>query len=546
MRLFEDTWTIKGRNYVRVYDEQQQKSVMAPTAYKGEYYVEDVLGKYKSLLDNSIKLRKVQGSAYNVQGAHGAVQANYVTIREDYFGKNMYNKKPGIFYLDIETSVATQPGSSGFPQPEDALEPIVLIQFFDTTSNKGYVLGLEEWTHRKDYEYDFDLEYIKYDSEKELIYGYFEFFKDLDPLMIYAWNGNGFDYPYIINRLKRLGISTDLMSNYGRVKMGTRLLKTGQVINDVSAIGHIYLDMMDVYKKFVTEPVASYSLDFIGEKETGISKVDHNNYLKFDDFRLGKYKILGNETLKQKKTLIHKCAQAIEQTQDTAKIAKYSKYIKEKSYSEFVHYGVIDFVILKGIDESRNFTALMLNMAELFGARIPDVLGTLKQWNAYISNMAIQQNLVMPEKTDHDDPNIVGGFVRDPEKGKHKWILSTDVSSMYPLLSMAAFNMSGETFIDVAHRPQEVTDMINKYFFDQDEDRLFDLSSEDWLEIRRITAKYKISLGINGAVFHQKFQGIIPKLVLGIYNARKVKKKKMLDIGQDIIDIKDEMKRRGL
>ncbi len=536
MKLFEDTWTTKNRNYFRIFDTDKNKSFMESTIHKSEYYMEDILGTYKALYDNSINLRRVQGSAYNVDGAYGPVQADYVAIREEYFGKNRYNKTPGIFYLDIETSVSTQPGSVGFPKPEDALEPIVLIQFFDTTSNKGYVLGLEEWSYRDDYSYDFDLEYIKYDTEKELIRGYLDFFKTLDPLIIYAWGGGNFDFPYIINRLKRLGISSNLLSNYGNVKMGSKILKTGQIVNDVKTVGHYYIDMIDVYKKFVFDTVASYSLDFIGEKETGISKVDHSNYLKFDDFRTGKYIITGNETPEHKKTIIHKCAQVLEVATDPAKIAKYNKYIKEKSYSEFVHYGVMDFVILKGIDEARNFTSLMLNIADLFGAKVPDSLGTLKQWNAYISNKALEVDMIMPPKEDHGEPHIVGGFVRDPVKGKHKWILSSDVSSMYPLLSMAAFNMSGETFVPVERRPQEVTDIVNKYFFNQDEDRLFELTSEDWTEIKRVAIKHKVSLGINGAVFHQKFQGIIPKLVLDIYSARKAKKNKMLVIGQEIID----------
>lgn len=180
MKLFEDTWTTKNRNYFRIFDTDKNKSFMESTIHKSEYYMEDILGTYKALYDNSINLRRVQGSAYNVDGAYGPVQADYVAIREEYFGKNRYNKTPGIFYLDIETSVSTQPGSVGFPKPEDALEPIVLIQFFDTTSNKGYVLGLEEWSYRDDYSYDFDLEYIKYDTEKELIRGYLDFFKTLD------------------------------------------------------------------------------------------------------------------------------------------------------------------------------------------------------------------------------------------------------------------------------------------------------------------------------------------------------------------------------
>ena len=542
MRLFEQSWTIKNKTYVREYDTNTKTSIMRAVPYKSEYYVEDILGRYKSFLDKSVSLRRVQGGAFDNPDAYGVTKAEYVTIREDHFGKNTYNKNPGTFYLDIETSVSTQPGSTGFPQPEEALEPIVLIQFFDTTSNKGYVLGLEEWTYRNDYTYDFDVEYIHCDSEKNLIYTYLDLFKKLNPFIIYAWNGNGFDYPYMFNRMKRLKISTDLLSNFGEVKLKTKKNEESKLIYELTSTGHIYFDMMDVYKKFVLDPVSSYSLDFIGEKETGISKVEHDNYLKFDDFRLGKYVILGNESEEQKQKKIHKCAQALETLKDPDKRFLLEKYIKEKSYSEFVHYGIIDFVILKGIDKSRNFTSLITHMSEMMGCQLQHTLGTLKAWNSYISNKVLQKGLILPPKIDNDLPSIVGGFVRDPIKGLHEWILSSDVSSMYPLLSMASFNMSAETFIPVSERHPEITEIVNKYFYDQDEDKLLKYTDEIWQEIIAVLQKHKVSIGINGAVFHQNFQGIIPELVLEIYQARKTKKKQMIEVDKEIITASGDKK----
>lgn len=542
MRLFEQSWSIKDKTYVREYDTDKKTSIMREVPYKSEYYIEDILGKYKSFLDQSVSLRRVQGGGFNNPGAYGITKAEYVTIREDHFGKNTYNKTPGIFYLDIETSVSTQPGSTGFPQPEEALEPIVLIQFFDTTSNKGYVLGLEEWTYKSDYSYDFDVEYICCDSEQHLIHNYLDLFKKLNPFTIYAWNGNGFDYPYMFNRMKRLKISTDMLSNFGKVNLKTKKNKEHKITYELESIGHIYFDMMDVYKKFVMDPVASYSLDFIGEKETGISKVEHDNYLKFDHFRLGKYVVLGNESEEQKDKKIHKCAVALETLKDPDKRFLLEKYIKEKSYSEFVHYGIMDFVILKGIDKSRNFTSLITHMSEMMGCQLQDTLGTLKAWNAYISNKVLQKGLILPPKVDNNLPNIVGGYVKDPIRGKHKWVLSVDVSSMYPLLSMASFNMSAETFIPISERHPEITEIINKYFYDQDEDKLLDYIEETWEKIAKVLQKHKVSIGINGAAFHQNFQGIIPELVLEIYQARKTKKKQMIEVDKEIINTSGDKK----
>ena len=306
MRLFEDAWVIKGITYMREYDTNLNKSVQTKTAFKGEYYVPDDQGEYKGFIDN-INLKKVQGSSYNVPNAYGAKNSRYVAIRETHFGKDTYNKTPNIWFLDIETSVQTQPGSTGFPEPSEALEPIVLIQFWDTNSNKGYVLGLEEWYNKKDYQYDFDLEYIKYDSEFEMLQGYIKLFKDLDPFIIYAWNGENFDFPYIFNRFENIGLNVKDLSNYGNAKITTKTLSNNQQVFDVVAPGHQYLDLMNVYKKFIYDNVPNYSLDTIGEKETNNKKVNHDNYIKFDDFRIGKYVITNKETPEQKKSNLYKC-----------------------------------------------------------------------------------------------------------------------------------------------------------------------------------------------------------------------------------------------
>lgn len=543
MKLFEQSWTQANKTYIREFNKVTGASEKRLTNYKAEYYLQDKLGTFTGFLDGE-KLRKVQGSSYKVPNAYNSTAAPYVAIKEEYFGKS-YNKKPGIFYLDIETSVATQPDSTGFPQPDEALEPIVLIQFFDTKSNKGYILGLEEWYKREDYNYDFELEYIHCNTEKELINKYLDLFKELDPLLIYAWNGDNFDFPYIFNRLQNIGIKTNRLSNYGKVKLNTKKLDNGSITYSLDSHGHWYADLMEIYKKFVFDTVPSYSLGYIGTKETGISKVDHSNYLKFDDFRIGKYVILGNETPEIKKTKIYRAAKALEQEQPLEVQEQLRAYIKEKSYSEFVHYGALDFVILKGIDESRNFTSIMLSMAESMGCQISDTLATLKPWNAYISNIALTNNLVLPPKKDNPTPEIVGGFVSKPQVGKHRWILSADINSMYPLLGMVAHNMSAETFINIEDRPKDLQNMINKYFYNQDEARLLKLLKENkqvFDVMSKLLQKYNYSFGLNGAIFSREKEGLIPKLVKNIYAERKAKKKEMFKYEKLALHESDQVK----
>ena len=566
--LFEDTWSVRGKNYVRINDGSG--SLKISTSYKSEYYLEDSLGEYTSFIDQK-KLRRVQGSAYNVDGAYGVKNADYVCIRDSYFGKNLYNKTPNLWYLDIETSVEsykynnigvevrgknkvkglvsvediqnnkvtdevfdlelqqwTQPSkscyhqkrSTGFPEPALAAEPVVLIQFYDTKTKKGYVLGLEDLKYKT--KYDFEFEYINCKTEIELFNKFFELFRELDPFIIYGWNADNFDFPYLYNRIKNIGLDVNNLSNYGDVELKTKKLDNGTIQNDLLAVGHWYSDMMVVYKKFIFDTVPSYSLDYIGEKETGISKVTHQNYIKFDDFRLGKYVIQGDETKEQKETLLYKCAYALENNELTKdKKEKYQRYIKEKSYSDFVHYGVIDFVILKGIDEAKNLTGIMIQMAELMGCKIKDTLGTIKGWDAYISAVLMKEKKITPKRVQHQKPDVVGGYVADPKVGLHRWVISSDIASMYPLVGMVAHNMSPETYIDPDTLPMEVKRVFKKHLNDQNEQRVHNLPKEATDEISQVAKKYNISIGLNGTAYSNKQEGLVPTLVKGIYKTRK-------------------------
>ena len=74
-------------------------------------------------------------------------------------------------------------------------------------------------------------------------------FNKLNPLLILAWNGNGFDYPYIVNRLKNLGFSESL-SKYGSTTLTKSINDKGRVSYKLDSNGHFFMDFMEIYKKF--------------------------------------------------------------------------------------------------------------------------------------------------------------------------------------------------------------------------------------------------------------------------------------------------------
>jgi DNA polymerase elongation subunit (family B) len=533
MKLFEASWRDGYEFFERYYDTDLNRSVKSKINLPYEWYDQSSRGLYSYILDETITLDKKSGNAKQGRDGFGFIDPMYRNIRDNYWNKDAYNLSPKVWHLDIETRVGTC--STGFPDPDKALEPISMIQIYDNKEDCIIILAVRDWKHIDDYrdKFEHEVKYVNCGNEINLIETFLKLFNKLNPLIIYAWNGMGFDFPYIYNRLKNLGIDTNRFSNYGSTSYREGEFQ-GQKTYSVSSDGHFLMDLMEVYKKFIVAPRPSYSLDAIAEIEVGERKVSHTEYAGFDDFYTGNYNIPKKPTEEQLNSKIY---------QEAIKNGVNDE-VRELSHSEFCYYGYKDPLLIKKIDEKLNLTQLMLMISEKMGVQISDSLGTVKPWSQYILNKAMLDRKVMPPKQNFDSPHIVGGFVREPEKGKHKWIVSADVNSMYPLLGMVGFNMSPETFLSKAKLPEDLRNIVLKYFNDQNEEDRLNLPEEMWKTVSEKLETHNISLGINGAAFSKDKLGMIPEMVQDIYNSRKKAKKTMFDYEQRKVLIKQILNSR--
>lgn len=529
MRLFEATFRDKFEFFERYYDTNLGKSVKSKITVPYEWFEPSSRGLYTYILDSEIKLDKKQGNnPKEGRDNYGFIDPMARNIRDNYWNQDKYNLEPRIWYLDLETRSGVV--SKGFPVPEKAAEQISLFQIYDNKEKIMFVLGLRDWVHQNEYSFEYTVKYIKFDNEIDLINGYLKLFATLDPLVIYAWNGANFDYPYIHNRIKNLGLDTNKLSNYGKVTYSEREFQN-QLEFHFKADGHFYVDLMVVYKNFVFKPRPSYGLDTISQIELNERKVQHNEYAAFDDFYTGKYIIPSDPTEEQLNSKLYQAAIAGDWDQ-----------VKERSHSEFVYYGIKDTYLIRRIDEKLNFTALMLMISEKMGVQFGDATGTVKPWSQYISNKSMLNNQVMPPKQDNSGEHVVGGYVRDPNKGKHKWVISADVNSMYPLLGMVGFNMSPETFIPKYKLPDQLRDIVLTHFNNQDESGRLTMEQSIWDNTTKLLQEHNLALGINGAVFNKDKLGMVPEMVQDIYNSRKQAKKKQFQYEQRKILIKELLK----
>lgn len=435
-------------------------------------------------------------------------------------------------WLDLDTSPYFK-RNTGFPKPDKALEEICLMQVFDNKLNTVFVFGVKPWYYQDNYKFDYTVKYIHCKNEADILEKYLTVFKKIDPLLIYAWNGSGFDFPYIFNRLKNNNMDTDRLSNYGSTN-----LRYIEYIDsyDLQANGHIYYDLLDVYKKFTYGDQASYSLDYTAELLLGKRKVQHTEYKVFDDFFTGNYSIPINPTEEQKNSKIYKAA-----------LKGDTEEVKKLAYSEFVYYGVIDTHLIKEIDNLKNFSTLLTMISEKMGIVLPDSLGTVRPWARYIANKALKNNRIMPkDKYSDGDTSIKGGYVAEPIKGKHHWVMSSDVNSMYPLLGMVGFNMSPETFIPLSKAPSSIREIILRYYNDENEAERFNIPKNVKDRLTSLLKQYNYSMGMNGALFSKEKTGMIPEIIQEIYKSRKKAKKTMFQYEQRAVDIRSILKKRKI
>jgi len=101
----------------------------------------------------------------------------------------------------------------------------------------------------------------------------YTFFRELGPKMpvITGWNWLGYDWPYLTNRAKKLGIDPKIISpaKYlsGKQQLPVHLLM---------------FDYLEIYKKWdrVIKIKESNRLDYVADKAVGFKKIEYNGTLR--------------------------------------------------------------------------------------------------------------------------------------------------------------------------------------------------------------------------------------------------------------------------
>lgn len=235
------------------------------------------------------------------------------------------------------------------------------------------------------------LDYVEtVETEKEMIEKFVETVKENNIDIIVGYNSDNFDFPYIRDRAKLLGVALDLGMDGSNLKF----LRRG-FTNAATFKGLIHIDLYLVMRRYIS--LDRYTLERVYLELFGEEKID----------------VPGDE---------------IWQYWDS----------DGKDLVKLFEYSLDDVVATLKIAEQT--LPLSLELTRIVGQPFFDLtrMATGQQAEWYLVRKAFEDNEIVPNKpigievSSRKTESAVGGYVKEPEIGLHENLVQFDFRSLYP------------------------------------------------------------------------------------------------------------------
>ena len=116
-------------------------------------------------------------------------------------------------------------------------------------------------------------------------------------------------------------------------------------------------------------------------------------------------------------------------------------------YQVGIDYNIKDVELVDRLEDKLGLITLAMTMAYKAGVNYDQTFGTTSIWDTFIYRVLKDRKITIPFKgSPPEKTDLGGGHVKDPVVGRHEWICSFDLNSLYPHLIMQ-YNMSPETIV---------------------------------------------------------------------------------------------------
>lgn len=329
-------------------------------------------------------------------------QLNQIIRKIDYHVWEDHKKQ----WVDIRNCRYLEPGP-GYARPGDAFMPITAIsvhlQWLDTLV--CLAIPPKSMTMDEAYELIKDIPNTHlFDSEAEMLDTFLNLIQDADVLS--GWNSEGFDIPYIVNRVTKVLSKDDTrrFCLWDQFPKRREYEKFGKMAVTYDFVGRVHLDSLELYQKYNYEERHSYRLDAIGQMEVGENKVPYEG------------------TLEQLYNL---------------------------DFRKFIEYNRQDTALLDKLDKKLKFLDFANTLAHENTVLLQTTMGAVAMTEQAIINESHRRGMQVPnrkKKSEKEDTQAAGAYVAYPKEGLHDWVGSLDIKSLYPS-TIRALNMGPETIV---------------------------------------------------------------------------------------------------
>jgi DNA polymerase elongation subunit (family B) len=503
-------------------------------------YYTDPKGKYRSIYGDPLsrfttrkksefeKERRIHSSKKLFESD---VSPTFRCLADNYLGAEPPKLHTVFFDIEVDWS------EKGWARPNDPFSPVTAIALYMDWLDQIVCLAIPPKHMSDETAQESVSEFpntFLFRSEIELFETFFDLIQDADILT--GWNSEGFDIPYMVNRVTRIMSKDDtrkfcLLNQLPKLRTYERFGKEEQTYD---LVGRIHMDYLQLYKKYNYESRHSYSLDAIGEMEVGETKTPYEG------------------TLDQ---------------------------LYNRDFKEFIRYNRQDTMLVVKIHNKLKFLDLANAIAHENTVLLPTVMGSVAMIEMAIINEAHSKGMIVPDKSrpDHDEMAAAGAYVADPKPGLHKWVGAIDIASMYPS-TIRALNMSPETIVGQVRQTRteqflsEKASKLAKEKRNYDEDDDLEMSSLLWeglfgsLEYTSVMNQERgttltvdfedgrsvemsaaevwdfifnsnnpYTLSANGTIFRTDTEGVIPGLLTKWFDERKIMRG-LISTGKKLLD----------
>jgi DNA polymerase elongation subunit (family B) len=455
--------------------DDKQGLLTLPVSEFNYAYVRDPKGKFLSMTGERVsKVYRFNRNADNIFEGDLPIETRVLT--DLYLDDDTPSEGNVTLFFDIEVSM-----QNGLPDVHTPNNEITSIALYDPTIDRYVAIVLDKEGIYEDRQTD-EADIYFSDTEVGLLNKFMNIYEQISPTIITGWNSDGFDIPYLYNRVKQVcgpGTANNL-SPIGKVRYSERLER-------YKIAGISSLDYLSMYKKFTYTQQPNYRLDTIGRLEVDMGKVDYDGSLddlfredldKFIEYNLQDVRIIVE---------LDKKLKLIELVRGICHVGHVP--YEEYSYSsKFLEGTIVTYLHRKGI---------------------------------VVTNKPRDGQAKMEEMKEGNEQGFAGAFVKEPIPGRYEWVYSLDLQSLYPSIIMS-LNISPETKVGKVlnfdleqHLRKEIVAYVIQEF---NEDSTIELEYDSF---SKFLEENNLSISSNGVLYNNDKVGIIPEVLDTWFAQRK-------------------------